>query len=156
MVKKLAGVVVLALCLSTPIQAATNPVVIATPPQPTWGRPQPGTADDTRTARARVECHGKLSAEEVAGHCATLQIHAPAEQQRLQEKMQDWARLTPHQRLEAREKYKEFSQMAPEEKEVVKQKWQDYKQLPEDEKTAAPGAARQLCACQTTIPDHQG
>jgi hypothetical protein len=36
MVKKLAGVVVLALCLSTPIQAATNPVVIATPPQPTW------------------------------------------------------------------------------------------------------------------------
>mgnify|MGYP000854583980 CR=1 FL=1 len=130
MVKKLAGVVALALCLSAPIQAATNPVVIATPPQPTWT----ALSQEQQAILAPLAPMENYRRKKWLGIAQRYKSMSPAEQQRLQEKMQDWARLTPQQRLEAREKYKEFSQMAPEEKAAVKQKWQDYKQLPEDEK----------------------
>lgn len=55
-----------------------------------------------------------------------------AEQERLRDRMQDWANLTPAQRQAARERYKELSKKTnAEEREALAQKWADYQNLPE-------------------------
>lgn len=54
------------------------------------------------------------------------------EQARIQERMQDWANLTPAQRQAARERFKLLSQkMTAEEREALAKKWADYQNLPE-------------------------
>lgn len=58
----------------------------------------------------------------------------PEEQQRVQRRMSDWAKLTPQERDVARKEYKDLKKAPPEHKEAIKQKWQEYKELPEDEK----------------------
>lgn len=143
MAKKLAGALILALGLNTVALAATpSPVVAATPPQPTWR----GLSAEQQTVLAplagewdRMENYRRKKWLGIAQRYRTMK---PEEQQRLQEKMRDWARLTPEQRLAAREKFKEFNQMTPEEKAALRQKWQEYNQLPEDERrrTRAPDA----------------
>lgn len=56
-----------------------------------------------------------------------------AEQERIRDRMQDWANLTPAQRQAARERFKEISQRTnAEEREALAQKWADYQNLPED------------------------
>lgn len=56
------------------------------------------------------------------------------EQDRIQRRMKDWAKLTPEERRAAREKYKNLKKAPPEHREAVKQQWQEYKALPEEEK----------------------
>lgn len=58
----------------------------------------------------------------------------PEEQQRVQEKMKEWASLTPEQRQTARQKFKTIQKVAPENREVIKQKWEEYKNLPDADK----------------------
>lgn len=55
----------------------------------------------------------------------------PDEQQRLQEKMRIWAKLTPDQRRHAREVYSRTKSLDAEQKSA---RWQQYQQLPETEK----------------------
>ena len=50
------------------------------------------------------------------------------EQQRLQSRMQAWAKLTPAQRRVARENYQTLRQLPRPERGEVKQKWQQYQQ----------------------------
>ena len=57
------------------------------------------------------------------------------EQARVQQRMIDWAKLTPDERKRARDKYKSMQKASPEKKEEVKLKWQEYKELPESEQT---------------------
>jgi len=52
----------------------------------------------------------------------------PQEQQRLQMRMQEWAKLTPEQRRVAREKYKTIKKLPPDKREQVKAQWQQYQQ----------------------------
>lgn len=52
----------------------------------------------------------------------------PAEQERLQTRMKDWAKLTPEQRRVAREKYQNIKKLPPEKREQFKEKWQQYQQ----------------------------
>ncbi len=56
------------------------------------------------------------------------------EQERIQRRMKDWAKLTPDERKAVREQYKDVRKATPEQKEVLKQKWQEYKELPDEEK----------------------
>lgn len=58
----------------------------------------------------------------------------PEEQERMQARMREWARLTPAQRAKIRDSYKDFNQLPPEQKKVVKKKWEAYSNLPSDEK----------------------
>jgi hypothetical protein len=58
----------------------------------------------------------------------------PAEQQRVQQRMRDWARLAPEERRQAREKYKTLKNVDPEQRESLRQNWEDYKALPEAER----------------------
>jgi hypothetical protein len=50
---------------------------------------------------------------EIAGRYATLK---PEEQARLQERMRDWLKLTPEQRMAARENFAKTKQISPEKK----------------------------------------
>jgi hypothetical protein len=55
----------------------------------------------------------------------------PEEQQRVQERMREWAKLTPQQRELARETYARTRRIAPDQKTAS---WENYQQLTDDEK----------------------
>jgi hypothetical protein len=65
----------------------------------------------------------------------------PAEQERVHERMREWAKLTPEQRELARETYTRTRKIAPEQKNAT---WESYQQLPEEQKKklAASATAR--------------
>ena len=69
----------------------------------------------------------------------------PDEQQRLQSRMQAWAKLTPAQRKVARDNYKSLRQLPRPQRGEVQQKWQQYQQsfspLPDANPEATPEAA---------------
>jgi len=56
---------------------------------------------------------------------------APAEQQRVHERMREWMKLTPAQRNLARENFSKTRKLAPGQKAAT---WESYKQLSEEEK----------------------
>lgn len=72
----------------------------------------------------------------------------PEEQQRIQERMRDWVRLTPEQRRLARENYVRAKKLSSDQKSA---QWERYQQLPEEErkKLAAKAAAKKKVA---TLP----
>jgi hypothetical protein len=109
-------------------------VIIGTPPQPGWSllstqqkiilAPLAKDWDSMENIRRKkwlgiAERYPKLSKEE---------------QTRVQQRMQEWAALTPAQRNKARDSYKEFNQLTPEKKQAFKQKWEAYSNLSEEEK----------------------
>ncbi|MDE2429518.1 MAG: DUF3106 domain-containing protein [Burkholderiales bacterium] len=55
----------------------------------------------------------------------------PDEQMRLQERMRDWVKLTPEQRMAARENFTKANRVKAEKKSA---QWQQYQQLSEEEK----------------------
>lgn len=57
-----------------------------------------------------------------------------AEQEKVQRRMQDWAKLSPEQRRTAREGFKSLSRLPPEKKQTLRDKWEEYQQLPEEER----------------------
>jgi hypothetical protein len=59
------------------------------------------------------------------------------EQARVQQRMREWAALTPAQRAKIRDSYKEFNQLDPEKRLAVKKKWEAYSNLSEEEKIRA-------------------
>ncbi len=72
----------------------------------------------------------------------------PEEQQRIQERMRDWVKLTPEQRRLARENYVRAKKLNPDQKSA---QWEQYQQLPEEEKKklATDAAAKKKVA---TLP----
>lgn len=69
----------------------------------------------------------------------------PEEQQRLQERMAEWVRMTPQQRRLARENY-QITRQLPQEKKA--EAWDRYQQLPEEQK-------KKLAAAEK-VPRHPG
>jgi hypothetical protein len=67
------------------------------------------------------------------------------EQLRLQERMRDWAKLTPEQRRVARQSFARAKKLDPDQKSA---QWQQYQQLPEEQKKklAADGANKKHVA----------
>ena len=59
----------------------------------------------------------------------------PAEQERLQKRMQEWAKLTPEERRAARERYQSLKKLPREQRREVREKWQEYQQ-----QSASPAA----------------
>jgi hypothetical protein len=59
----------------------------------------------------------------------------PEEQQRVQARMQKWAKLTPAQRSQAREQYRSLGKVAPDhQREELRRYWAAYQALPREEK----------------------
>jgi hypothetical protein len=73
---------------------------------------------------------------------------SPDEQQRVQERMRDWVKLTPEQRRVARESYARAKKLNRDQKSA---QWQQYQQLPEEQKKklAADSASKKHVA---TLP----
>ena len=78
----------------------------------------------------------------------------PKEQQRVQLRIKDWAKLTPAQRNLARKKYQKMKQLPPEKRQELKQKWakshkgQSQKAIPPANAPASGGPAGPIPAPQ--------
>jgi hypothetical protein len=57
-----------------------------------------------------------------------------AEQERIQRRMQVWAKLSPDQRRQARETYKQIVKVPPEKRGNLRDQWAEYQQLPPQER----------------------
>ena len=79
---------------------------------------------------ASIEAPRKAKWLEVALRFPTL---SAADQQRVQERMTEWARMTPAERGRARLSFQESKQFSPEQKQA---RWEAYKALPDDERKA--------------------
>jgi hypothetical protein len=78
----------------------------------------------------------------------------PEEQQRVQERMRDWVKLTPEQRRVARESYARAKKLNPDQK---TEQWQRYQQLPEEQKKQlAADAASKKHVVTLPSPTQQG
>ncbi len=73
----------------------------------------------------------------------------PDEQQRVQERMRDWIKLTPEQRRMARESYARAKKLNPDQKSA---KWDEYQQLPEEQKKKLAEAAAASRKRVATLP----
>lgn len=73
---------------------------------------------------------------EVAARFPSMPV---AEQQRVQIRMAEWARLTPAERSQARLSFQESKQLSGEEKQ---QRWEAYKALPDEERKALADRAK--------------
>jgi hypothetical protein len=77
------------------------------------------------------------------------------DQQRMQDRMREWAGLSPLERSKVRDTYKDFKQLPAEQKQVVKQKWQAYSNLPPEERQRLreSGKSSKLLSSPGTPPD---
>lgn len=60
----------------------------------------------------------------VAGRYPTM---SSTEQQRVQRRMESWAKLTDAQRRQARENYRDLTRLPPERKQDLREAWAEYK-----------------------------
>lgn len=67
------------------------------------------------------------------------------EQRRLQERMTEWARLTPAERGQARLSFQEAKQLSPQQRQA---RWEAYQALPEDQRKALAERARPPAATE--------
>lgn len=117
--------------------AATEPptaVVIGTPPQPNWSQLSPQQKAVLAPLAKDWEQMGNIRRRKWLGIADRYPSMNADAQQRIQERMREWADLTPTERTKVRDSYKDFKQLPPEQKQAVKQKWEAYSSLPSDEK----------------------
>lgn len=137
MVKRrhLGGVILcLALIASTAAADLPTTVIIGTLPQPAWSElttQQKIILAPLANEWEKIENVRKKKWLGIADRYPSMKSD---EQLRTQERMREWARLTPDQRAKVRDTYKDFNQLPPEQKRVVKQKWEAYSNLPKEEK----------------------
>lgn len=85
---------------------------------------------------AGIDATGKAKWMEIASRFPTL----PAdEQQRMQQRMIEWSRLTPTERGRARLSFQEAKQLSPQQRQA---RWEAYQALPEDERKALANRAK--------------
>lgn len=77
-----------------------------------------------------IDASGKSKWLEIANRFPALPA---SEQQRMQERMTEWSRLTPVERGRARLSFQESKQLSPSEKQA---RWEAYRALPEEERKA--------------------
>lgn len=124
-------------------QDTLSGVRVAVPPQPTWKE----LSSEQKTILAPLEVDWDNMERfrrkkwlEIAARFPSL---SNAEQERLRDRMQDWANLTPEQRQAARERFKELSKRTnAEEREALAQKWTDYQNLPKEVRERLEKSAR--------------
>ncbi len=133
--RRLIAGLAISLALAGPLQAdPPTTAILGTPPQPGWSllstqqkiilAPLAGDWDQMENIRRKkwlgiAERFPKMTGDEQA---------------RVQERMREWASLTPAQRAKVRDSYKEFNQLDTEKKLAVKKKWEAYSNLSEEEK----------------------
>ena len=149
------GVILLAIAIIAALVAMWYPrarpnqdtlvgVRVAIPPQPSWQ--ELNSAQQTILAPLQedwnnMERFRRKKWLEIAARYPKLN---EAEQERVRERMQEWANLTPAQRQTARDRFRELSkQNNAEERAALAQKWADYQSLPEGVRARLEEEARE-------------
>lgn len=130
------GGVILGLALASALASAQAPAtaVIGTPPQPGWSSLNPQQKTILAPLAGEWDKMENIRRKKWLGVAERYPSLKTEEQQRIQDRMRDWAALTPEQRAKTRDSYKEFSQLPSEQKAVVRQKWEAYSNLSPEEK----------------------
>lgn len=157
--RRLAGGVILCLMLISAI--ASGPpatAIIGTPPQPGWSQltsQQKAILAPLSKDWEKMENIRRKKWLGIAAHYPTMKLD---EQQRMQDRMREWADLTPGQRAKVRSAYKDFSQLPPEQKQVVKQKWEAYSNLPteQQQRVRESGKSSRLLSSANESPNILG
>ena len=143
------GGVILSLALSGAL-AAEPPTTafIGTPPQPGWSLLSTQQQVILAPLAADWDKLDNIRRKKWLGIAERYPAMKAEEQRRVQDRMRDWATLTPEQRAKVRDTYKEFNQLPSEQKQTVKQKWEAYSNLPHEEKQRVrqEGKSSQLLA----------
>jgi Protein of unknown function (DUF3106) len=83
---------------------------------------------------------------EIAGKLPTMSVE---QQQRVHERMREWARLSPEQRTEARLNFQQFRQWGGADKQA---RWEAYQALPLEERQALAAKAARAASAPASIP----
>ncbi|MBL8432100.1 MAG: DUF3106 domain-containing protein [Dechloromonas sp.] len=132
--RRYSGGVILGLALAAPL-AAQPPAtaVLGTPPQPGWSLLSAQQKTILNPLAAEWDRLDNIRRKKWLGIAERYPAMKPEEQQRMQDRMREWANLTSEQRAKVRDSYKEFNQLPSEQKQTVKQKWEAYSSLPPEE-----------------------
>ncbi|UCV21828.1 DUF3106 domain-containing protein [Ferribacterium limneticum] len=167
--RRLLGGVILCFCL-TAVIAIEPPTtaIIGTPPQPAWTQLNIQQKNILAPLAKNWDSMENISKKKWLGIADRYPNMKLDEQQRTQDRMREWANLTPEQRAKVRSSYKDFNQLPPEQKQVVKQKWDAYTNLPPEQQqrlreksksskllappTNSPSAATTSTAAPSTTP----
>ena len=125
------------------IRLAVALVLLALAAMPALAAPRGGpywaslTADQQQVLAPLAGEWNRLSVEQRRkwlGIAKRYPAMKPAAQQRVQMRMQKWAKLTPEQRWQAREQYRSIGKLAPDRREELRRYWAEYQALPPHEK----------------------
>lgn len=146
--------VILAASLNISIAAgAPTTAVIGTPPQPGWSSLSVQQKEILAPLAKDWDNLENIPKKKWLGIAERYPSMKPDEQQRMQQRMREWATLSPADRSRVRDSYKDFKQLPPEQKQVVRQKWEAYSNLPPEEKQRIreSGKSSQLLTQPTPI-----
>lgn len=160
--RRLIAGVILGLALSGPLFAqAPTTAIIGTPPQPGWSLLSTQQKIILAPLASEWDNMENIRRKKWLGIAERFPKMTALEQNKIQERMRDWANLTPVQRAKARDSYKEFNQLSPEKKQALKQKWETYSNLSAEEKlqvkqtgklpTATQNPATEINSAQATV-----
>ncbi len=116
--------------------------VLAAPPAaggPTWSQLSPAQQKALTPLRGDwndLDAGRKQKWLEVASRFGTM---PPPQQERVRERMTEWARLSPSQRTEARINFQQSKQVAPQDRQA---RWEAYQALPAEERAALAARAK--------------
>lgn len=119
---------------TTTLAAPPTTAIIGTPPQPGWIQLSPQQKSTLAPLAKDWDEMENIHKKKWLGIADRYPSMKSDEQQRIQERMREWAKLSPIERAKVRDTYKDFKQLPPEQKQLVKQKWDAYSNLPADEK----------------------
>ena len=128
MATRLLAALTFTVCLIADATAAPSTAVIATPPQPAWTALAPDQKQILSPLAGDWDKMENYRRKKWLGIAKRYPTMKPEEQQRIQERMREWAALPPEVRQEAREKFKEYNKLSPEAKAALRQRWQEYQQ----------------------------
>lgn len=133
--RRLLGGVILCLSLTIAIAEPPTTAIIGTPPQPLWSQLNPQQRDILAPLSSDWDKMENIRRKKWLGIADRYPAMKTDEQQRMKDRMREWAALTPEQRTKIRNSYKDFKQLPPEQKQVVRQKWDAYSNLPQEQQT---------------------
>lgn len=124
MAKTLAALIVW-LCIALPVYAAQQPAAKKSP-RPAWSELTPAQQKILAPLAAEWDGMDAARRKNWIGIANRYPRMKPQEQERLQQRMRDWAALTPAQRQAARDRYQMLKNLSPEQRRQVTRQWQEY------------------------------
>ncbi len=159
-IRRLVGGLILAASLNLSIAAEPpTTAIIGTPPQPGWGQLSQQQKNILAPLSKDWDSLENIRKKKWLGIADRFPAMKPDEQQRMQDRMREWASLSPAERAKVRDTYKDFKQLPAEQKQVVKQKWEAYSNLPAEEKQRlreTGKSSKLLAPPPATTPENTG